>query len=444
MSDPSYLRRRWLLLAIVLVLWGLITHSSYIGSGDEPHYLAATHSLAFDLDLDLSNNYGPAEPLISGGALEAGAHVREGRHGVLRPVHDVGMPLLFAPYARVMAPLVSWAAARIPDDAMRRLRLTPSTLYRHLLSSAMILIATLLALVMFDALACVTGSRRVAFWTALLISLSPPLLIHSVLFFTEVVSAVLCLVAFRVIAIDRGGSRWAWAAAGAATGLLLLVHVRNAGLILGLTGLAAGELWRRRAGHDALAFTSAAGALVLLRTAINVRFWGTVVTTPHARPGEWTGWFDTMATAGLRLGALMLDQEFGLLVYAPVFLIAAAGAFSLARENAPLLLKISAVVAGYLLVVALPITNVHGWAGGWSPVARFMVPIVPLLALCVGAGVRSMPRVPLAAIVAAQIGISAYGWQNPKNLWNDGDGVAALCTRGGLRICSYLPSFVNR
>ena len=92
---------RVILFAVVLlVLLGLTTHSTYAGSGDEPHYLAIAHSIAFDLDFDVSNNYGAAEPLIADGQLQPEDHARAGRGGVLRPVHDVGMPLLLAPVVR--------------------------------------------------------------------------------------------------------------------------------------------------------------------------------------------------------------------------------------------------------------------------------------------------------------------------------------------------------
>src|SRR5688500_17367664 len=71
-------RRRVLQPIIALALWGLITHGTFAGSGDEPHYLAVAHSIAFDSDFDLSNNYGASEPLIAGGTLKPEAHVRPG------------------------------------------------------------------------------------------------------------------------------------------------------------------------------------------------------------------------------------------------------------------------------------------------------------------------------------------------------------------------------
>ena len=81
--------------------------------------------------------------------------------------------------------------------------------------------------------------------------------------------------------------------------------------------------------------------------------------------------------------------------------------------------------------------------GGWNPAARFLTPIVPLLGVLVFASLRAVPRPVLAAVVALQIAISAYTWQNPKVLWNNGTGRAAICDTIGDGACRYLPSFVK-
>jgi hypothetical protein len=96
-----------------------------------------------------------------------------------------------------------------------------------------------------------------------------------------------------------------------------------------------------------------------------------------------------------------------------------------------------------MISLILPITNAIGWTGGWSPAARFLVPIVPLLAIGVAAGVRTLPRVIVLPLVAVQVGINAYVWQHPKILWNNGTGTAAICSRIGDQICAHLPSFVK-
>ena len=89
---------------------------------------------------------------------------------------------------------------------MRRARLNPPVLYRHLLSLAMIALAAVLAGLMFDALVALGASTRAASGTAALLMLSPPLLIFSVLFFTELLSALLCfLVFYRILSARHPG-----------------------------------------------------------------------------------------------------------------------------------------------------------------------------------------------------------------------------------------------
>jgi hypothetical protein len=59
-------------------------------------------------------------------------------------------------------------------------------------------------------------------------------------------------------------------------------------------------------------------------------------------------------------------------------------------------------------------------------------------------GISVAPRAIWAPIVAIQLALNLYFFSNPKNLWNDGDGVAAVCARGGAPFCGLLPSFVDR
>jgi len=56
-------------------------------TGDEPHYLVTTQSLAYDYDLQLQNNYrdGIAEP-----------HIVISPDGSWRPMHMIGLPLLLS------------------------------------------------------------------------------------------------------------------------------------------------------------------------------------------------------------------------------------------------------------------------------------------------------------------------------------------------------------
>jgi hypothetical protein len=435
--------RSRLFLTILFVLAGLLSHSTYAGSGDEPHYLAIAHSLAFDFDLDLSNNYGAAEPLIADGKLDPERHAPPGAGGTPRPIHDVGMPLVFAPYVRLARPAAAWAGSHLSPRLMARMRVTPSVLYRHTISAAMIIVAACLSVLMYDTFVRSGSSSKTAFWAAVLVSLSPPLLILGILFFTEVVSAFLCLWTFRQVVVDPRRGAQPWALAGAAAGFMLLVHIRNVGIVAALLVLALVPLRRARAAERAAFFLPIA-ACAVVRTALNYRFWGTLVTGPHAHAGTWPGASETLRITLTRLAGLLVDQEFGLLIYAPVFLLAIAGFVVLARRRPEIARGLGAVTACYVLTIILPMTNVQGWTGGWSPAARFLAPVVPLLGIALAAVIPALPRVLVAVFITLQIGIDAYAWQHPKNLWNDGDGVAAICARAGAPVCGYLPSFTAR
>lgn len=83
------------------------------------------------------------------------------------------------------------------------------------------------------------------------------------------------------------------------------------------------------------------------------------------------------------------------------------------------------VAACYLIPVLLPITNVHGWTGGWSPPARFLLPIVPLLWIGVyyfAAHTSPAGRIAIALMMTVQCAMDAYVWEHPKTLWKDDDG----------------------
>ena len=435
--------RRGLQTVVLLALWGLLTHGTYAGSGDEPHYLAIAHSIAFDGDFDLTNNYGAAEPLVGAGVLRPDAHVRTGVDGTARPVHDIGMPLLFAPVVRVLVPLTHLLTNVVPASAMRRARLTPPILYRHLLSLVMACLAAMLAGQMFDAFAYLDATPSTAAAMTALLVLSPPLLIFSILFFTELLSALLAFAVLASITFKDapGQARWWWL--GCAAGGLFLIHARNIGPMFALASIALHRLGLARR-REAIAFAAGVVVLVIIRTIVNMWFWGDVVSGPHAHLGSWLGLFSFFREMTTRILAMLIDQEYGLFIYAPVYLAWLAGGFG-ARTAAKGEFTVAATLtaSAYVAFVVSPLTNPYGWSGGWSPAARFLTPVLPLLGLAVYSGLQKLPKAASAFVIALQIALSAYTWQHPKLLWNDGDGRAAFCKEIGERVCDYLPSFLR-
>ena len=334
-------------------------------SGDEPHYLAIAHSIAFDGDIDLANNYGADEPLVGGGVLVPEAHVRPGVGGTARPVHDIGLPLVFAPFVRIAVPLTNALTRIVPEAALKRARLNPPVLYRHLLSLAMIALAAILAGLMFDAFVALGAPTRAAFGTAALLALSPPLLIFSVLFFTELLSALVCFLVFYQMSLRdvRGPARWCWL--GCLTGFLFLLHSKNIGLTVPLTALALYRLRDPSRRREAVAFVSGAAMLVLVRVIVNYVFWGAFLSGPHARFASWTGWTHLLGESTVRLIGLLVDQEFGLLTYAPVYVLTLWGAVALVRMRREAALSVSWSSASTLRSSsARSPTCMAGWVAG--------------------------------------------------------------------------------
>lgn len=430
--------RRWTCAVVAVFLLGLISHANFSGSGDPVHYMVIARSLALDHDLDLRNDYADPANLIASGSLEAEAHARPGRDGVLRPVHDVGLPLLTAPYFGLAYAVAERFTDLIPERIRKRARLDRWIVLRQLVSIFMIGVSCLLAAVFFDLCFDLTRSARLAFSTAVLFMLSPPVMSHAYVFFTEIPSALVALWVYRALRSAGGPDPRAFGI-GCATGFLLLLHVRNVGLALALALLA---FYRMRSNHRrAAAFGVGFATILILRTALNMHFWGTLFVTPHVRTVSWPGLGAAAAEVGRRALGLVLDQEHGLLPYAPCYLLAPAGWVWLRRRHPDVAAESLALIGAYLLPVLLPTTNVHGWRGGWSPAARFLVPVAPFLGVALAFGLCRAPRVIAAVILAAQACLDGYFWSHPKLLWNLGTGRAAhLEALGGERLAAAFPS----
>jgi hypothetical protein len=107
---------------------------------------------------------------------------------------------------------------------------------------------------------------------------------------------------------------------------------------------------------------------------------------------------------------LLFDRERGLFSYAPIYLLAPA-CFALTWRTSRWLLA-------PVLALYLPMTVYVDWAAGFSPAARYLVPLMPLLALPVLRALQFRPvRIVAIALVVFQILIGVAIWQHPRVLW---------------------------
>jgi hypothetical protein len=211
------------------------------------------------------------------------------------------------------------------------------------------------------------------------------------------------------------------------TAWLTVIHIRNGPISLALAFIAITRHWPRW--RQLVPFAAGIAVIAVFRTAVHWHFWGTPFVNEHARLG---GLGDATAILGeslVRVSGVLLDQEFGLLALAPIYLLALPGLLNLWRRAPGMARPLSTLAGVAIGSIVLPLINPYGFVGGWSPAPRFLVPVVPLLAIAVpfgAAGAVGPRRALVWALVALQIALDLVVWNEPKVLWDNGDGVSAV------------------
>jgi hypothetical protein len=132
--------------------------------------------------------------------------------------------------------------------------------------------------------------------------------------------------------------------------------------------------------------------------------------------------------AAFRTGfvGLWMDRQAGVLAYAPLYWVVPACWLLAWRRMWPFL-----VPAALLYLPAAAFT--HGWWAGFSPAARYLVPMMPFCVAAMAHALRHRAvRVALAVLLVPQAVIDAVIWQRPRSLWPADTGNAALQMLGGI------------
>lgn len=346
-------------------------------SGDEPHYLIMAQSLWRDGDLDLRNNYeaedwreytpGPVAP-------HYGAPRRDGRPF---PAHSAGLPLLLAP---------AYALGR-----------------RTACVVLLVLLGAGLAVQVRGLALRATGHADAAL-LAFVAALGPPVLYYSFHVYTEVPSAF-ALASSLTLLLASPGVGGAVAAAFLAAALPWL-HVK---MIPAAAALGAVGVLRLR-GRPRVAFCVAAAAMAAGFLAYYQSVFGR--PTPLALYSGLPA--DAQSAPAAAFFGLALDRSFGLLPHAPVFLLSLAGLGAFLRRRGE--------AWPHLLVgfcVLAPVLTWRMWWGGQCPPARFLVPLVPVLAVALAARAADDSRGLMrwrAALIATGYGLALFMVADPGRL----------------------------
>ncbi|MCG8458964.1 MAG: hypothetical protein MI919_22030, partial [Holophagales bacterium] len=360
--DPVFFLLPWVVYLAVQP-WALAHRQP---DGDEPYYLLLAHSLVFDGDVNLADNYarGDARGFLDR-PLAPQPGDPEGPGGEVYSRHTAVLPLLLAPaYAlagrsgaaavmAALAALLAWWTLRLGR------RLWPE----H-------------------------GSGLLLGWA--LLAFAPPLLLYAHQVWVEVPAALCALAALDALTVlsrgsaggkgRRGGrlsdprmARAAWVLAAS----LVLLPALKLRLVLVSAVLLALALWQlRRAGPRAVGLgvgLPVAGGLVLL--AYNSwRFGNPARMYGQGELGQYRASLTEYARGAF---GVFYDCAFGLFAMAPIWVLLIPALAGLARDRDRRLWLGGSLMLPYLLAVAPRLE----WYGGWSPPFRYPLVFLPLLAL---------------------------------------------------------------
>jgi hypothetical protein len=383
----------------------MTTHGKYSDSGDEPHYLIVAESLLSDGDLNLANNFAEDDARWFGAnGLEHGPHARINQRGALWSSHDIGVPILVLPIYAIATRL----AAHVPEPLLARFRQTQGLFAYSLVSLTLLLLTSASIALFVSGIARHTSSRR-ALVLGLVFALSPPVMSHAFLVFPETIAfMVVCAAAWLLLVRESEVTITRVMLVVAGVGLLPWLHRKYSFFSPALVALVLHQhrAWLRRSGAGVrwtLAALTLAPQAVLHLWTFNA--WGNV-----GGPQMLTA--VPLSLTGIPRGALglLFDRERGLLGYSPVYWLLPTFWVLAWRCSRRLLLPI-----GMLFV---PMAMFVDWPAGFSPAARYLVPLMPLLVLpAVRAIDHALVRRVAMPLLLGQGIIVAALWQNPRALW---------------------------
>ena len=390
--------------------------------GDEPYYLLITHSLAYDFDADLTNNYAqgdwrhfmdrPIEPQLGDPV---------GPHGERYSRHNELLPLALVPAYRLGGKLGALGTMAVLTALLAWMTLR---LARHYAPEH--------------------PGEALAAWA--LVAFLPPLLLYSYQVWVEVPAAILAAVALdRILSLD-GQRAWRtkeWLGLGLPVLLLPLVKLR---FVLVAAPLLAFGWWhagrpRRPVFILAALLCAVAGGMLLYNqityaNPLKIHSWQEVDPHRYSPVSYLKGGF-----------GLFYDAAFGLFGCAPVWLILVPALLLLVARRSRLLLHLAALSLPYLVIVAPRVE----WYGGWSPPFRYALISLPLLgaALVPLLARRGRPGswallagLGALTLVLTLVWVTAPGWT-----YNFADGrtyvLDALSNALGMDLARFFPSSIR-
>lgn len=349
-----------------------LTGTSLFPAGDEPHYLVIAQSLWRDGDLKIENNHSRGDYReYFPGDLEP-HYLTRGTDGEIYSIHPIGISVLLAPvYALAGYQGAVWAL-------MLMGALAAALAWRWT-------VATLNA----------PGAATFA-WAA--IAFSAPFMFNTFTIYPEIGAALAVMFAWTTTLRtnpDRS-SLLPWIAVGIAIASLPWLSTKYAPMSAALLLVVAFRFSKKPAASllPPSFLRNPKVWVIVAIYAVSLAGWFAFFYAIWGTPLPMAPYGSLVQTTplNLRFGApgLLFDQEYGLLAYAPVYILAATGLYQMWRTGAEL--RRQAIEITLIFAALLATVGAFGiWWGGTSAPARPIASGLPLLMLPIAMAFRSAP-----------------------------------------------------
>ncbi len=401
-------------VAVPMVALGVLRLLLQLPQGDEPHYLVISQALHLYGSLDVQQVYDHRD-YWSYYPLPLDPHISPGPDGQPLPLHSIGGPVLW------LLPFALWGRAGV---------------VAFMTAVSLAIVANVYWLVR-----ALEVRQRIAVGVAVAFGLGTPVLMYASLTFVEPLGALACVYALRVLHARELRPR-DLLVVSAALGALPWVHSRFLLFppILGAFLLV--RVWREGRSPARLSCLLAPAAVLVVGLLVyDALVWHSVGLAPNQVNA---GAVPFTADPRRALVGIVLDQEVGVVPNFPVLLFALPGVLLAGRRT--LTLHVAALVVPYVAVI----TSFPAWDGAWSPPARFLAVVLPLLAGHVGLAWERAGRATLAlagaltavgaglttlAVCSATGGFSAQRGRSPA--------LGVLDSLSGLDVARAVPSLAQ-
>ena len=397
------------LVYLAVLPWSAFHHAP---DGDEPHYLLLTHSLAYDLETDLANNYSEEDSLtFMGRALEPQLGDPVGPNGEMYSRHNVLLPLALAPVYRLAG-----------------------------LGGVLVVMAALAAALVWATLGLAKAYGLLdpvgTLWAYAIFAFTAPLILYSYQVWVEVPAALLTVLALTLIlrAADEESHGWAtWMRIGLPILALPFLKIRfvllAGSLVILASWYAGGKKARRR---TALLLATLGGVTVSIL--LFNRFFFQNPLKYHDIDGL-RAYAQSPLTYLQGFLGLFYDCAFGLFAFAPIWLLLLPAALLMGSRHRRIFTDSLLILIPYLMLLAPR----GEWFGGWSPPFRYGIIALPFLALWLipllsdrkGGGRQFL----IAGLAAATVGLTIVWIVEPGWTYN--------LAHGRSHLLDYLSSAVK-